>query len=167
MRDKRIVAEHRGGKLTAENHHKLMKWAVFCFERVLRYYGSELEEPLLYAMKIAKDWQEGKCSTDEAMKAARKVHAFAKTLDSKAKQMIIRSVGHGVATAHAADHSIGAALYALKALKLLGISYEKEKDLQIQKLYKLDLPKDLIDFIIELMETKGKSFGLWQTLLNI
>lgn len=73
------------------------------------------------------------------MGCLRKVHAFAKTLDDKVKQMIVR----------------------LKTLKFLGISYEKEKDLQIQKLYELDLPKDLVDFIVESIETKGKSFGLW------
>jgi hypothetical protein len=39
---------------------------------------------------------------------------------------VARSVGHAVATAHIADHSLGAAWYALKAVKSAGKSIGEE-----------------------------------------
>jgi len=49
------------------------------------------------------------------------------------------AVGQGVATAHMADHCMGAALYAQKALKLAGKSFEDERNWQLKKLEDLDL----------------------------
>jgi len=35
MRDKRFIAEHRGGPLKKEQHYQLIKWACDCAEHVL------------------------------------------------------------------------------------------------------------------------------------
>lgn len=45
-----------------------------------------------------------------------------------------RSVGHAVATAHMADHSLGAAWYALKAVKNAGKSIDAERKWQYEQL---------------------------------
>ena len=158
MRDKIIVAIHLSGELSIENHRKLMGWAIFCFERVVTYYGKEIDEPLLNAIKVAHDWQKGKCSTGDAIKASRKVHALAKTLDDPVACSVARAVGHGVATAHMADHCMGAALYAQKVLKLSGESFEEERILQLEKLR--DLPNDLIKYIKETLKIKAKGLRL-------
>lgn len=159
MRDKRFVATHRGGELTVQNHRKMMEWAIACFNRVLPMYYKELDEPLIKAIKVANDWKDGNCSTGEAIKASREVHAFARTLEEPISCLIARAVGHGVATAHMADHCMGPALYVQKALKLAGKSYEKEKSWQIEKLKEL-LPDDLSQLIKETMMIKAKGLGL-------
>jgi len=158
MRDKRFVAVHRGGQLSKEDHRKLMKWARSCFERVLLYYGKELDEPLRNAVKVAEDWQNGKCSTGDAIKASRKVHAFAKTIECPVVYAVARAVGQGVATAHMADHCMGAALYALKAVKLAGKSFEEERSWQLEQLE--DLPEDLATLIKTTIAVKAKGLGL-------
>ena len=43
---------------------------------------------------------------------------------------VARSVGHAVATAHMADHSLRAAEYALKSIKLAGKSVDIERKVQ-------------------------------------
>ena len=160
MRDKKFVAIHRGGELSLENHRKLMKWAISCFERVLPYYNKELEEPIINAINVARGWIEGKCSTGVAIKASRKVHSFARTIDDAVARAITRAVGHGVATAHMSDHCMGAAMYAQKALKLARKSFEEEKNWQLEKLEDLDLPDDLVKLIKATMAKKAKGFGL-------
>ena len=45
-----------------------------------------------------------------------------------------RSVGHPVATAHMADHSLGTASYALKAVKNAGKSIDTERKWQDEQL---------------------------------
>jgi len=124
-----------------------MKWARYCFGRVLAYYGKELDESLKIAIKVAIDWQNGECSTGDAIKASRRVHAFAKAVDEPVAYAVARAVGQGVATAHMADHCMGAALYAQKAVQLAGESVEKEKKLQVKEL--ADLPDDLAKLIKE------------------
>ena len=47
---------------------------------------------------------------------------------------VARSVGHAVATAHMADHSLGAAYYALKAIESAGGSVEEERKWQDKQL---------------------------------
>lgn len=159
MRDIRFVAVHRGGELTIENHRKMMEWAIACFSRVLHMYYKELDEPLSEAIKVANDWKNGKCSTGAAINESRAVHAFARTINNPISCLIARAIGHGVATAHMADHCMGAALYAQKALKLAGKPYEQEKSWQIEKLEDL-LPDNLAQLIKETMEAKAKGLGI-------
>ena len=45
-----------------------------------------------------------------------------------------RAVGHAVATAHMADHSLGAVWYALKAVKYAGKSIDMERKWQDEQL---------------------------------
>jgi hypothetical protein len=158
MRDKVIVAEHRGGRLSVENHRRLMTWAIFCLERVLPCYPDGLDDTLLNAVKIAKEWKDGRRSTGDAVRVAGDVQALAKSLDNKIACMIARAAGQAVATAHMADHCAGAALYPQKALKLSGESSQDEKEIQIRALR--DLPAELSNFIVESMEIKTRGMGL-------
>src|SRR5664280_1021600 len=114
MRDKRFIAEHRGGLLTKENHHKLIRWARECSEHVLSLIDGEIDKRLLDALHIADEWENENVSTGEAMKASLSAHAVAREYSDPASIAVARSVGHTVATAHMADHSLGGALYALK-----------------------------------------------------
>ena len=89
---------------------------------------------MIRALDLADQWEKGCVQTGVAMKAAREVHAYARSLDDPVDIAIVRAVGHAVATAHMADHSSGAALYALKALKLHGCALDEEKTWQRDQL---------------------------------
>jgi hypothetical protein len=134
MRDKRFVAEHRGGPLTKAQHRLLMQWACLCAEHVLPLYGETADERLLSALKVAQAWSEGCASVGDARKAASAAHAAARQAPNPAAVAVARAVGHAVATAHMADHSLGAALYALKAVKAAGGLIDEERRWQNEQL---------------------------------
>lgn len=129
MRDKRFVAAHRGGPLQKEQHYQLMKWAIGCSEHVLHLFGEPVDSRLIYALEVARAWPEGRATVGEARKASVACIAVAReNLEVKPIAVFVaRSIGHAVATAHAADHSMGAAWYALKAVKSSGCSVEDER----------------------------------------
>ena len=134
MRDKRFIAEHRGGPLKKEQHRQLIKWACACAEHVLPLIGEKTDHRITYAMFIAQEWEKGNASTGDAMKASRNAHAAARESAEPVTTAIARAAGHTVATAHMADHSLGSALYALKAVKNAGKSVDAERKWQNEQL---------------------------------
>lgn len=134
MRDKRFVAEHRGGPLKKDQHYQLMKWACDCAEHVLHLFGEKIDERLENALSVAEKWRQGKASVGEARKASLGAIAVANESSNPIAIAVARAVGHAVATAHMADHSLGPALYALKAVKSAGKSVDAERKWQNEQL---------------------------------
>lgn len=127
MRDKRFIAEHRGGPLKKEQHRQLMQWAINCSQHVLPLYGKNPDEQVLKALRVAEAWRQGEASVGEARKAAYGIIALAKELTDPVALAVARAVGQTVATAHMADHALGGAWYGLRAVKAAGKSVEEER----------------------------------------
>lgn len=134
MRDKRFVAAHRGGPLTKDHHHQLIRWARKCSEHVLSLINQNIDKRLIYALYTSKEWENEKVTVGEARKASLGAITAANESSNPITEAVSRSIGHAVATAHMADHSIGAAEYALKAVKISGKSIDDERKWQDQKL---------------------------------
>ena len=134
MRDKRFIAEHRGGFLTKDNHHRLIRWTRECSEHILSLMDKDIDKRLLQALNVAKEWENENASTGEVMKASLCAHAVARESTDPILIAVARSVGHSAATAHMADHSLGAAWYALKAVKRAGGSIDEERRSQDEQL---------------------------------
>ena len=143
MRDTRFIAEHRGGPLKKEQHYLVIQWACDCAENVLHLFGEIPDERLKNALHVAKEWKAGNASTGDAMKASVAAHAVARESSDPTAIAVARSVGHAVATAHMADHSLGAAWYALKAVKNAGKSPDAERRWQDGQ-----LPTEIKDLIL-------------------
>lgn len=134
MRDRRFVAEHRGGPLTKEQHHRLIEWACACAEHVMHLFGPPPDERLPDALRIARMWRDGKTSVGDARRASIGAIAVADERSDPAAIAVARAVGHAAATAHMADHSLGAAWYALKAVRSAGGSVDAEREWQREHL---------------------------------
>lgn len=147
-----FIAEHRRGPLTKVDHRKLIRWARECSEHVLFLNGSDVDERLVYALNVAKKWEKGMVTTGVAMKASLEAHEVAGKAKDPVYKAIARSVGQAVATAHMADHSPGAACYALKAVKLANKDIEREKEWQAGKLN--ELPAELKAIIQNMWRAK-------------
>lgn len=130
MRDKRFVAVHRGGTLTRDHHNRLIRWAVECSEHVLPLINRNIDGRLTHALNVAGEWEMDKATTGEARKAALGAIAVANESSDPVITAVARSIGHAAATAHMADHSTGAAEYALKAVKMSGKSVKEERKWQ-------------------------------------
>jgi hypothetical protein len=134
MRDKRFVDQHRGGPLGKKEHKQLIKWAIQCSEHVISLLGDEVDERLLNALDVARRWSEDEATVGDARKASVVAHQVARESSNQTAIYVSRSVGQAVATAHMADHSLGAAWYALKAVKSTGESVEAERKWQNHQL---------------------------------
>lgn len=155
MRDKRFVAVHRGGPLSKEKHCQLIKWAHDCAKHVLPLLGKQIDERLTNALIVAKEWEMGNATVGDARNASLEALAVANESTNPTAISITRSVGHAVATAHMADHSLGAALYALKAVKNEGISIEAERKWQNEQ-----LPSEIMEIVLIAMSKKEKGFKI-------
>ncbi len=141
MRDRRFVAVHRGGPLDKQYHIFLARWAADCAEGVLYLFTrSSSDDRPARALEIARAWANGEIKTGAAMKASLAAHAAARETTNKSAIAAARAAGQAVATAHFADHSMGALLYALKALEAAG--YESDSVLQSQL---MKLPAHLVE----------------------
>jgi hypothetical protein len=134
MRDKRFIRDHRGGPLKKEQHYQLIKWACDCSEHVMYLFGEKIDDRLKNALNVAKEWKKGNASVGDARKASLGVIEVANESSNLNAILVARSVGHSVATAHMADHSLGAAWYALKAVKNAGKSIAAERKWQNEQL---------------------------------
>lgn len=134
MRDRQFITESRGGSLKKAQHIRLMKWSCSCAENVLHLHSENIDDRLIDALNIAEGWVEGNVSVGDARKASLDAHAVAKESSNPTEIAVARSVGHAVATAHMADHSLGAAWYALKAVKNAGKSVDAERRWQNEQL---------------------------------
>jgi hypothetical protein len=150
MRDQRFVARHRGGPLKKEQHCQLITWAIACAEHVLPPFGENPDERLENALLIAKQWASGNASTGNAMKASLAAHAVARESSNPASIAVARSVGQAVATAHMADHALGAAWYALKAVKSAGTSTDAERQWQDEH-----LPPEIRELVLSARKSRG------------
>ncbi|NTW34306.1 MAG: hypothetical protein HGB12_17085, partial [Bacteroidetes bacterium] len=130
MRDKRFVAEHRGGSLKKEQHKQLIKWAYGCVEHILPLLGEKLDDRLKNAILIAKEWEKGNVTVGDARNAAFGAIALANESLNPTSKAIARAAGQAVATAHMSDHSLGAAVYALLAVNYAGKSVDAERKWQ-------------------------------------
>lgn len=143
MRDKRFIAEHRGGLLAKEQHRQLILWACKCVENILILFTKPIDKRLTNAIIIATDWTKNIASVGDARNASFDAIAVANELTDPIKIAVARSAGHSVATAHMADHSIRAAEYALKAVKLANKSSDNERKWQDK-----NLSPDIVDIVL-------------------
>jgi Imm-5 like putative immunity protein len=150
MRDKRFIAKHRGGPLKKEQHYQLIQWAYDCAEHVLPLFGEKIDDRLIYALNVAKAWKQGNASVGDARKASVGAHAVARESSNSTAIAVARSVGHAVATAHMADHSLGAAWYALKAVKNGGKSIDAERKWQDER-----LPSEIKELVLTARKSRN------------
>jgi hypothetical protein len=155
MRDERFVAEHRGGPLTRDHHRQLIRWARECSEHVVSHIDGSIEPRLLYALSVAREWENEKVTTGVAMKASAGAHTVARESSDPVTIAVARSIGHAVATAHMADHSMGAALYALKAVNKAGKSVDTERRWQHEH-----LPAEIRELVLTAMNEKERHFKI-------
>lgn len=117
-RDPRFVTIRRGGTLDDAQHRLLAVWAADCAEHVLVHFCSQYPEDdrPRRAIEQARAWSRGTISMTQAREAAYAAHDAAKIAIDAAREAA-RAAGHAVATAHMADHELGAAAYAIRAVR--------------------------------------------------
>jgi hypothetical protein len=155
LRDKRFVTAHRGGPLEPVHHRLLAIWGADCAERVLALFEEQSgDRRPRAAIETARKWSRGEVKVGAAQKAAVAAHAAAREIKSKPAIAAARAAGHAVATAHMADHSLGASLYALKAVAAAGGAVSDERRWQLDH-----LPGEIRELVVSAIERR-RAIGL-------
>lgn len=127
-RDPRFVAISRGGLLDESTHRMLAAWAVDCAEHVLPLFAAKCpdDDRPAHAIRTARAWSRGEATVTEAREAAFAAHAAARDATDPVAREVARACGHAVATAHMADHELGAPFYAIRAVRLASPASEAQ-----------------------------------------
>lgn len=117
-RDRRLVTIRRGGTLTDADHQLLALWAASCAEHVLDLFeATQPDDPRpREAIAQARAWVRG----EVRMMAARAAggHAMGAARDLRgAARYAAYAAGQAACVPHVAEHDLGAAAYAIKAVR--------------------------------------------------
>ncbi|MGD0810059.1 MAG: putative immunity protein [Acidimicrobiales bacterium] len=118
VRDPRFITIRRGGTLTDSDHRLLALWAAECAEHVLHLFESEQPGDLRprEAIEHVRAWAFGKVGMSESRAAGGHAMAAARELNGAARHAAY-AAGQAAVVAHVAAHELGAAAYAIKAVR--------------------------------------------------
>lgn len=117
VRDPRFITIRRGGTLTDSDHRLLALWAAACAEHVLHLFESARPEdprPRL-AIEETRAWVRGEIKMSQS-RAATGANAAARDLRG-APRFAAYAAGQAAVVSHVAAHELGAAAYAIKAVR--------------------------------------------------
>lgn len=117
VRDPRLVTIRRGGALTDEDHRLLVLWAVACAEHVLHLFESVQpgDRRPRDAIGQARAWVRGEVRMMESRAAGGDAMGAARDLSGSAR-FAAYAAGQAACVPHVAEHDLGAAAYAIKAV---------------------------------------------------
>ena len=117
VRDPRLVTIRRGGTLTDADHRLLALWAATCAEHVLHLFEDDQvwDARPRDAIGAARRWARGEVTMMDAR--ARGGHAMAAARPLRgAARLAAYSAGQAACVGHVAEHDLGAAAYAIRAV---------------------------------------------------
>jgi hypothetical protein len=117
-RDPRFITVRRGGTLKDEDHQLLALWAADCAEHVLHLFEQVRpdDDRPRRAIALARAWARGEVSMTESRTAAGHANGAARDLRG-APRFAAYAAAQAAAVAHVAAHELGAAAYAIKAVR--------------------------------------------------
>src|SRR6476661_8519733 len=118
VRDPRMVTIRRGGSLTDADHRRLALWAALCAEHVLHLFEDEQVSDTRPrdAIEAPRTWARGELKMMAAR--ARGGHAMGAARPLRgAARFAAYSAGQAACVGHVAEHDLGAAAYAIKAVQ--------------------------------------------------
>ncbi|MFY1658375.1 putative immunity protein [Micromonospora sp. WMMD1274] len=118
IRDPRFTTIRRGGTLTDDHHHLLALWAATCAEHVLGLFEAvRPDDPRpREAIEHARAWVRGEVRMMQARAAGGHAMGAARDLRGAARNAAY-AAGQAAVVAHVAAHELGAAAYAIKAVR--------------------------------------------------
>lgn len=118
IRDPRLVTIRRGGSLTDAHHRLLALWAADCAEHVLPLFEEVRPDDRRPRASIEhlRAWVRGEVRMMQSRAAGGHAMGAARELTGAARHAAY-AAGQAGAVAHVAAHDLGAAAYAIKAVR--------------------------------------------------
>ncbi len=151
VRDPRFITIRRGGTLTDADHRQLALWAALCAEHVL--YLFEAARPAdsrpRFAIEQARAWARGEVTMTESRTAAGHANAAARDLRGAAR-FSAYAAAQSAAVAHVAAHELGAAAYAIKAVRAAAPDGEGEQSGRLECRWQRErLSEEIRDLVLD------------------
>ncbi|MEY9878280.1 hypothetical protein ABH931_007807 [Streptacidiphilus sp. MAP12-33] len=117
-RDPRFITVRRGGTLSDADHRLLALWAADCAEHVLPLFESaQPADPRpRQAVEQVRAWTRGEIQMSDSRAAGGHAMAAARVLTGAPRHAAF-AAGQAAVVAHVAAHELGAAAYAIKAVR--------------------------------------------------
>lgn len=118
IRDPRLITIRRGGSLTDADHRRLALWAAWCAEHVLHRFEDEQASDARPrdAIEAARRWARGEMTMTAARACGGLAMGAARPLQGAARYAAY-SAGQAACVSHVAEHDLGAAAYAIRAIR--------------------------------------------------
>ncbi len=149
--DPRLITIRRGGTLTDDDHRHLTVWAANCAEHVLYLFEAEApDDPRpREAIEAARAWTRG----DRLMMHARAIGGHANGAARPlvgAARFAAYSAGQAACVPHVAEHDLGAAAYAIKAVRAAAAPDQADAAGRAERDWQRDqLPDAVRDLVLE------------------
>lgn len=150
-RDPRFITVRRGGTLQDSDHHLLALWAADCAQHVLHLFEEiqPNDDRPRRAIELARAWTRGEVTMTQARTSAGFANAAARELAGAARHAAY-AAAQAAAVAHVAAHELGAAAYAIKAVRASAPKGESEsagrRECQWQR---EQLPEAIRDLVLD------------------
>ncbi|GAA1560383.1 MULTISPECIES: putative immunity protein [Brevibacterium] len=118
VRDPAMVTIRRGGTLSDDDHRLLALWAADCAEHVLHLFEDQRSDDHRPrdAVAAARAWADGSMPMMVARAVGGHAMGAARPLRGAAR-FAAYSAGQAACVGHVAEHDLGAAAYAIKAVR--------------------------------------------------
>src|SRR5512138_3384647 len=150
-RDPRFITVRRGGTLQDSDHRLLAVWAADCAQHVL-YLFEEMQpndERPRRAVELARAWARGEITMSQARAAGGHAMAAARVLSGAARHAAF-AAGQAAVVAHVAAHELGAAAYAIKAVRAAAAKGEGESTGRLECRWQRDqLPEAIRELVLD------------------
>ena len=151
IRDPRLITIRRGGTLTEEDHRRLAVWAADCAEHVLPLFERERPEDdrPRRAIELGRAWARGEIPWSVARTAAGHANGAARDLSGGARYAAY-AAGQAAAVGHVAAHELGAAAYAIRAVRAAAADGDGEAAGRLECRWQRDrLPPEIRELVLD------------------
>jgi hypothetical protein len=150
-RDPRFITVRRGGTLQDSDHHLLALWAADCAEHVLHLFEEVRpdDDRPRQAIESVRAWTRDEVTMSQSRAAGGHAMAAARELRGAARFAAFAAGQAGV-VAHVAAHELGAAAYAIKAVRATVLVGEAEEAGRVEcKWQRAQLPDEIRDLVLD------------------
>ncbi|MGA7988022.1 MAG: putative immunity protein [Candidatus Dormiibacterota bacterium] len=150
IRDPRFITVRRGGVLNDDDHRLLALWAADCAEHVLRHFEQACPEDdrPRRAIDLGRAWARGEITWWEARTAGGHANAAARDLSGAARHAAY-AAGQAAAVGHVAAHQLGAAAYAIKAVRAAASNDSVEAGRAECRWQRAQLPDEIRELVLD------------------
>ena len=151
IRDPRFITVRRGGTLQDDDHRLLAMWAADCAEHVLHHFEQARpgDDRPRRAIDLGRAWARGEVTWTEARSAGGHANAAARDLRGAAR-FAAYAAGQAAAVGHVAAHELGAAAYAIRAVRAAATDGDGEATGRLEcQWQRARLPRQIRDLVLD------------------